>query len=146
MREEDIPQVVEIEKIAFSRPWSRSIFKATLLLPYAAYYVAVQEENEFPEAQRILGMCGVKKIFEEGEISNVAVHPDFRGNGISRKMLEMLMREAREDGVRAFTLEVRAGNSIAIRLYESLGFRTEGVRRGYYDHPVEDGLIMWQRP
>ena len=116
MREEDIPQVVEIEKIAFSRPWSRSIFKATLLLPYAAYYVAVQEENEFPEAQRILGMCGVKKIFEEGEISNVAVHPDFRGNGI------------------------------AIRLYESLGFRTEGVRRGYYDHPVEDGLIMWQRP
>ena len=146
MREEDIPQVVEIEKIAFSRPWSRSIFKATLLLPYAAYYVAVQEENEFPEAQKILGMCGVKKIFEEGEISNVAVHPDFRGNGISRKMLEMLMREAREDGVRAFTLEVRAGNSIAIRLYESLGFRTEGVRRGYYDHPVEDGLIMWQRP
>ena len=146
MREEDIPQVVEIEKIVFSRPRSRSIFKATLLLPYAAYYVAVQEENEFPEAQRILGMCGVKKIFEEGEISNVAVHPDFRGNGISRKMLEMLMREAREDGVRAFTLEVRAGNSIAIRLYESLGFRTEGVRRGYYDHPVEDGLIMWQRP
>lgn len=146
MREEDIPQVVEIEKIAFSRPWSRSIFKATLLLPYAAYYVAVQEKNDLPEAQRILGMCGVKKIFEEGEISNVAVHPDFRGNGISRKMLEMLMREAREDGVRAFTLEVRAGNSIAIRLYESLGFRTEGVRRGYYDHPVEDGLIMWQRP
>ena len=146
MREEDIPQVVEIEKIAFSRPWSRSIFKATLLLPYAAYYVAVQEENELPEAQRILGMCGVKKIFEEGEISNVAVHPDFRVNGISRKMLEMLMREAREEGVRSFTLEVRAGNSIAIRLYESLGFRTEGVRRGYYDHPVEDGLIMWQRP
>ena len=126
MREEDIPQVVEIEKIAFSRPWSKSIFKATLLLPYAAYYVAVEDA--------------------EGEISNVAVHPDFRGKGISRKMLDILMREAREDGVQAFTLEVRAGNEIAIGLYESLGFRTEGVRRGYYDHPKEDGLIMWQRP
>lgn len=182
MREEDIPQVVEIEKIAFSRPWSKSIFKATLLLPYAAYYVAVEdgessgsgedasgpseedsdsgEEASGPRGeaghslfwsdeaarQKIVGMCGVKKIFEEGEISNVAVHPDFRGKGLSRKMLEMLMSEAREDGVQAFTLEVRAGNGIAIRLYESLGFRTEGVRREYYDHPVEDGLIMWQRP
>ena len=199
MREEDIPQVVEIEKTAFSRPWSKSIFKATLLLPYAAYYVAVEdkeEENressggtlmagvsadsgkpddaleagapadsgkpdeilkagasadsgkpdENIEPGKIVGMCGVKKIFEEGEISNVAVHPDFRGKGISRKMLNILMREAREDGVQAFTLEVRAGNGIAINLYESLGFRTEGVRRGYYDHPKEDGLIMWQRP
>ena len=199
MREEDIPQVVEIEKTAFSRPWSKSIFKATLLLPYAAYYVAVEdkeEENressggtlmaggsadsgkpddalkagapadsgkpdeilkagasadsgkpdENIEPGKIVGMCGVKKIFEEGEISNVAVHPDFRGKGISRKMLNILMREAREDGVQAFTLEVRAGNGIAINLYESLGFRTEGVRRSYYDHPKEDGLIMWQRP
>ncbi len=169
MREEDIPQVVEIEKIAFTRPWSKSIFKATLLLPYAAYYVAVQDEEdgnaatlseapvekgtenaakaaEADKGGKIIGLCGVKKIFEEGEISNVAVHPDFRGNGISRKMLEILMKEAREDGVQAFTLEVRAGNNIAINLYESLGFRTEGVRRGFYDHPVEDGLIMWQRP
>lgn len=184
MREEDIPQVVEIEKTAFSRPWSKSIFKATLLLPYAAYYVAVEDKEEENressggtlmaggsadsgkpddaleagasadsgkpdknmEPGKIVGMCGVKKIFEEGEISNVAVHPDFRGKGISRKMLNILMREAREDGVQAFTLEVRAGNGIAINLYESLGFRTEGVRRGYYDHPKEDGLIMWQRP
>lgn len=187
MREEDIPQVVEIEKAAFSRPWSRSIFKATLLLPYAAYYVAVEGEDgsqpepaegqpgegkplpepsqgrtdvcgSLPEpaegqpgegespSETIIGLCGVKKIFEEGEISNVAVHPDHRGRGISRKMLETLMEEAQADGVKAFTLEVRAGNEIAIRLYESLGFRTEGIRPRFYDHPVEDGFIMWKRP
>lgn len=187
MREEDIPQVVEIEKAAFSRPWSRSIFKATLLLPYAAYYVAVEgEDGSLPEpaegqpgegkplpepsqgrtdvcgslpepaegqpgegespSETIIGLCGVKKIFEEGEISNVAVHPDHRGRGISRKMLETLMEEAQADGVKAFTLEVRAGNEIAIRLYESLGFRTEGIRPRFYDHPVEDGFIMWKRP
>ena len=91
-------------------------------------------------------MCGVKKIFEEGDISNVAVHPAHRGRGISRKMLEILMSEARADGVQAFTLEVRAGNEVAVNLYESLGFRTEGVRPRFYDDPVEDGLIMWQRP
>ncbi|SDL33643.1 ribosomal-protein-alanine N-acetyltransferase [Sarcina sp. DSM 11001] len=186
MREEDIPQAVEIEKAAFTRPWSKSIFKATLLLPYAAYYVAVEQgtverktaeqrameeeteeqgalkeetaeqrtleqgaleqgENQEPDQDRIVGICGVKKIFEEGEISNVAVHPDCRGRGISRRMLEMLIREAREDGVESFTLEVRAGNRTAIRLYESFGFRTEGVRPRFYDHPVEDGLIMWLR-
>lgn len=166
MREEDIPQAVEIEKAAFTRPWSKSIFKATLLLPYAAYYVAVEqktlkqkaleqealeqktlEQGEKPglDQDRIVGICGVKKIFEEGEISNVAVHPDCRGRGISRRMLEMLIREAREDGVESFTLEVRAGNRTAIRLYESFGFRTEGVRPRFYDHPVEDGLIMWLR-
>ena len=160
MREEDIPQVVEIEKIAFSRPWTRSIFKAVLLLPYAAYYVAVedgetgadavntvltgQESAEFVPG-KIVGVCGVKKIFEEGDISNVAVHPDYRGRGISRKMLEVLMREACEDGVQAFTLEVRAGNEIAVNLYESLGFCTEGIRPRFYEDPVEDGLIMWKR-
>ena len=142
MREEDILQAVEIEKTAFTRPWSKSIFKATLLLPYAAYYVAA-EQNE--EQEKIVGICGVKKIFEEGEISNVAVHPEYRGRGISRRMLELLIREAGKEGVESFTLEVRAGNSIAIRLYESLGFRTEGIRPRFYEHPVEDGLIMWLR-
>ena len=154
MREEDIPQVVEIETIAFSRPWTKSIFKAALLLPYAAYYVAVEDSpgrdagDSIPDniPDKVVGMCGVKKIFEEGDISNVAVHPAHRGHGISRKMLEVLMREARADGVQAFTLEVRAGNEIAVNLYESLGFRTEGIRPRFYDDPVEDGLIMWQRP
>ena len=172
MREEDIPQAVEIEQICFTRPWSKSIFKATLLLPYAAYYVAVEEDadqsaGQAPERdagqnadqpsdlspkqdavqspERIVGICGVKKIFEEGEISNVAVRPGFRGRGISRQMLETLLQEARDDGVENFTLEVRAGNDVAIRLYESLGFLTEGVRPHFYDKPVEDGLIMWLR-
>ena len=145
-----------------------TILKATLLLPYAAYYVAVEKntdpaakQNTDPDegknagpaaeqfidqsAERVVGICGVKKIFEEGEISNVAVHPGYRGRGISRQMLETLLQEARDDGVEDFTLEVRAGNDVAIRLYESLGFLTEGVRPHFYDKPVEDGLIMWLR-
>ena len=120
------PQAVEIEKAAFTRP-GRRVSSRTLLLPYAAYYVAVEqktlkqkaleqealeqealeqktlEQGEKPglDQDRIVGICGVKKIFEEGEISNVAVHPDYRGRGVSRRMLEMLIREAREGGVEA---------------------------------------------
>ena len=103
MREEDIPQVVEIERVSFSRPWTKSIFKAVLLLPYTAYYVAVEDTDsedtdsaagredpvdpedradrdrsmiDYGSAQeKIVGLCGVKKVFEEGDISNVAVHP-----------------------------------------------------------------------
>ena len=150
MREEDIPQVVEIEKIAFSRPWSKSVFKAAILLPYMAFYVAVQtggaaEDRTGKHMEKIVGMCGVKKVFEDGEISNVAVHPACRGRGISRRMLAVLMREAGDEGVTSFTLEVRAGNVPAICLYESFGFRTEGIRPRFYEDPVEDGLVMWLR-
>lgn len=168
MLKEDIPQVAEIEKIAFTRPWTKSVFNAVLLLPYAAYYVAVDTdpsagpepsvgENEGdgagPSSEtdpsagpgRIVGVCGVKKIFAEGEISNVAVHPDYRCRGICRRMLERLIKEARCDGVQAFTLEVRAGNDAAVHLYESLGFSTEGIRPRFYEKPVEDALIMWLR-
>ena len=88
---------------------------------------------------------GVRDILGEGEITNVSVLPGFRGRGISRRLLRMLLREAGERGTRVFTLEVRAGNRPAIALYESLGFRTEGVRRGFYEKPAEDALIMWKR-
>lgn len=144
MLKEDIPQAAEIEKIAFTKPWTKSVFNAVLLLPYAAYYVAVDTDS-LAGPGRIVGVCGVKKIFEEGEISNVAVHPDYRRRGICRQMLERLISEARRDGVQAFTLEVRAGNDAAVHLYESLGFSTEGIRPRFYDKPVEDALIMWLR-
>ena len=73
------------------------------------------------------------------------MRPDYRGQGIARMMLEELLGNARREGIRAFTLEVRAGNAPAIALYERLGFRTEGVRPGFYSKPKEDALIQWLR-
>ena len=125
MLKEDIPQAAEIEKIAFTRPWTKSVFNAVLLLPYAAYYVAVDTDS-LAGPGRIVGVCGVKKIFEEGEISNVAVHPDYRRRGICRQMLERLISEARRDGVQAFTLEVRAGNDAQCTFMKALDL----VRKG----------------
>ena len=143
MTKEDIEAVLEVERASFSDPWSGDAFSATLLLPYAHYYVAeVTEENG---RTRIVGECGVRDIVGEGEITNVAVHPDCRGLGIADRMLEKLLSESAEKGMTAFTLEVRAGNVPAISLYEKFGFRTEGVRAGFYKKPVEDALIMWRR-
>lgn len=139
MTKEDIAQAVEIERICFSEPWSEADYNESLLLDYAKYFVALLGDDV------IIGICGVRNLAGEGEITNVAVRPDYRGQGIARMMLEELLGNARREGIRAFTLEVRAGNAPAIALYERLGFRTEGVRPGFYSKPKEDALIQWLR-
>lgn len=143
MTAEDIAQVLEVERASFSDPWSAESFAATLLLPYAHYYVAEAETDG--GALKIVGECGVRDIFGEGEITNVAVHPGWRGLGIAAMMLGTLLEESRQKGMKAFTLEVRAGNRPAVRLYRKFGFHTEGIRADFYEKPVEDALIMWRR-
>lgn len=139
---EDIPSAQQVEQVSFSEPWTQEMFHATLLLPYAAYYVA---ELLAETGKRIVGICGVRKILGEGEITNVAVLPGFRGLRIARRMLERLIRDAQEEEVSDFTLEVREGNAPAISLYKGLGFVTEGIRKNFYTKPAEDALIMWRR-
>ena len=138
MTAEDLPQVLEIERICFSEPWTESVYRATLLLPYADYYVT-EAEGE------IIGTCGVRRIAGTGEITNVAVLPEHRGFGLARRMLAVLIEEAVRNEVEDFTLEVRAGNLPAIRTYEKLGFVVEGRRPGFYESPKEDALILWKR-
>ena len=137
----DISEVAEIEKLCFSEPWSEAVYRATLLLPYANFYVA----EEMKEGGRILGMIGLENIAGEGEISNVAVRPQCRKQGIGHALMEHVLAAGADLGIRDFTLEVRAGNTAAIALYESFRFVSEGRRRAFYDRPVEDALIMWRR-
>ena len=143
MTREDIGRALEVERACFSHPWSEDVLSAPLLLPYAYYYVAeITGENG---TSRIIGECGVRDIVGEGEITNVAVHPDWQGLGVAGKMLGTLLAQSLEKGMEAFTLEVRASNRPAIALYKKFGFRTEGIRADFYDKPVEDALIMWRR-
>ena len=76
----------------------------------------------------------------------IAVHPELRGRGLSRKLMDQLEETAREKGAEALTLEVRKSNRTAIELYKSYGFRKEAVRKNYYHDPDEDAFIMWRRP
>ena len=125
---------------------------AAVLPALYAEFVRLQEEGvcraeitEEDGTQRIVGECGVRDIVGEGEITNVAVHPDWQGFGIASRMLGDVLARSLEEGMTAFTLEVRAGNRPAIALYKKYGFHTEGIRADFYDKPVEDALIMWRR-
>ena len=93
----------------------------------------------------MLGMCGLIIGPYEAEVMNVAVHPEYRGLGISNKLMEALLDLGTKKGVSEYTLEVRVGNQAAIHLYEKFGFVGEGVRPGFYRKPTEDALIMWRR-
>ena len=93
----------------------------------------------------IIGGAGMRNIAGDGEITNVAILEEYRGRGYGKKLLTALLEEGTKMGANAFTLEVRISNTPAIRLYESLGFVSEGVRPGFYERPKEDALIMWKR-
>lgn len=138
MKEADLAGVLFVERACFSDPWSEKVYRETLALPYAFYYVAEEEG-------RIVGTAGLQVIAGEGEISNVAVLPEMRRRGTAAAILDRLLAEAEASGVTDFTLEVRAGNRPAIALYEGFGFREEGRRHGFYEHPKEDALILWKR-
>ena len=92
----------------------------------------------------ITGYAVLMISFDEATISNIAVGEPFRGQGIGEKLLRELIRRGREKGAERFTLEVRVSNSNAISLYRKLGFESVGVRKGFYERPREDALIMWK--
>ena len=142
MLESDIPQVARIEKMIFADPWSEKVYRETLKLPEAEYVVAVDGSGDEEE---IIGAAGVRNIVGTGEITNVMITPMYRGRGIARQMLTDLLDRGRKLGADDFTLEVRAGNEPAIKLYESLGFVSEGIRPGFYRNPTEDAVIYWLR-
>jgi len=101
--------------------------------------------NLFLAAERggeILGYIGLMYVLDEGYISNVAVRPDFRRQGIAESLLSALETRARGMGLAFLTLEVRAGNGPAIALYEKRGFRSVGRRKNYYEKPTEDAILM----
>ena len=139
LTEEDIIEVSRIEQETFSMPWSPDDFMEMISLDYAYYIVA-------KEGDTVLGCCGIRNMCGDGEITNVVVDAKYRKRGIAEAMLRYLMKESRSIGVRNYTLEVRESNQPAIALYEKLGFKTEGVRKGFYEKPTEDALIMWMRP
>lgn len=138
LREEDIEALAEIESETFSMPWSREDFKNLLSHSYCFYLVALAEG-------RAVGCCGYTNSFNEASIDNVVVAADFRNKGIGQAMLCELLARGEADGVEAFTLEVRVGNAPAIHVYEKFGFKSEGIRPGFYEKPREDAMIMWRR-
>lgn len=167
----DLSQAAALERECFgSEAWSEKAFEAALQDANALYLALVERpappsggepaggnmpsfqsppdaENSRPSSctGQIIGCCGIWQSFEDGEIMNVAIKPQYRRRGLAVALLHRLMEQAGERGIRNFTLEVREGNRAAIGLYQSLGFQTEGIRKNFYSNPQENALIMWKR-
>lgn len=138
MRLRDLDQVIRIERLSFSAPWSKAAFLSELLENDRARYLVARVGDQ------VVGYTGMWIILDEGHITNVAVHPHWRNRGVATHLLTALEDLAREQGVRRMTLEVRKSNVVAHTLYEKLGFRDAGIRRAYYRDNNEDAIIMWK--
>ncbi len=138
MRIEDLDWVQGIENLSFASPWSRRSFLYELTENKRAVYLVAELGG------RIAGYIGMWVICDEGHITNLAVHPDFRRQGVGSRLLEELIVAAVARGVARMTLEVRVSNLGAQQLYANYGFETVGTRRRYYRDNNEDALIMWK--
>ncbi len=138
MEKEDCRAIAQIEKMCFSCPWSEQSFLDTLEKE-TIFYLVAEKEGE------LIGYIGVWQALEEADITNIAVVPQERRRGVALQLLGCAKEEAFRRGVTALTLEVRAGNRAAVELYKKVGFVVEGVRKGYYQKPKEDALLMWNR-
>lgn len=133
---EHLDDLAELERMAFSRPWSYDALAEELQNPLAVFYVA-----EEVEAESAVAYLGMHHILDECAITNIVVHPAFRRQGIATHLLKEARDYAERHGVKRITLEVRANNGAAIALYEGLGFEKDGVRPGFYDSPKEDAAL-----
>lgn len=135
----DLEGVLEVERESFTNPWTREMY-AWELRNRAVCHIYVVRTAEC----RVAGFCAFWLVFDEIHINNVALRPACRGVGLGTALLLHVFAEGRRLGARRATLEVRAGNAEALRLYERLGFRVAGTRPGYYTNPTEDALILWR--
>jgi ribosomal-protein-alanine N-acetyltransferase len=131
----DVDEVVAIERESFSDPWTREMFRAELTEnPCARFFVAVA-------GVELIGYIGGWMVGDELEVVSLAVRPEARRRGVASRLLAHLFEHAR-GRLRRACLEVRGSNQAAIAMYERFGFRPVGVRRGYYDEPKEDAVLM----
>lgn len=137
MREEDLDSVLEVEQASFTSPWSRESLRYEMSSNTFATYLVITVD------ERVVGYVGTWLILDEGHITNVAIHPDYRRQGLASDLLEALITLVHQKGCRRITLEVRESNMSAQKLYVSLGFEPFGVRKGYYSDNGEDAVIMW---
>lgn len=138
MTAEDVDAVAAMESEIFTAPWKKEDF-ADIVYKDDRGCVVAQKAGE------IIGCVVYHNIVGDVDITNVQVKEGFRGQGIAKGLMEAAMDKARTIGGTSFTLEVRESNSAAKALYRSLGFVQEGIRRGFYEDPREDAVIMWLR-
>jgi [ribosomal protein S18]-alanine N-acetyltransferase len=133
----DLPQVIAVERRAFTTPWSLAMFVLELSKPSGLCLAAID-----PEAGRLVGYLILSRYDAVWHLMNIAVEPVRRREGIAWALLEQMIDHAGAE--QQYTLEVRTSNAPAIALYERFGFRSAGTRPRYYRDTGEDAVIMWR--
>lgn len=137
MTDKDVKGVFDISNASFSIPWSIESINGELNNPLAKYIVARDEINDL-----VVGFVGIWIVVGEGNITNIAVHPDYRGNGIGDKLLSSLINLCSDLNCTLINLEVRESNYKAQNLYKKFGFNIDGIRKGYYEDNKENAILM----
>ena len=135
MTEEDTFTVSQIEEEIFSLPWSQKSFSDACSNADNVYLVCEMDGV-------IAGYCGMWTVLGEGNITNMAVSPDYRRCGIAQTLMQAMEEYGEDKKVTSYFLEVRQSNAPAIALYEKMGYKNIGIRKRFYEKPVEDAVIM----
>ena len=136
---EDLEGVLEVEAESFTNPWTREMYAWELQNASVCHILVVRSDD-----RAVVGFCTFRLVVDEIHINNVAILPGLRGRGMGTALMHRVFEEAQRLGARRISLEVRASNEGARRLYDRLGFVVAGTRRDYYTHPVEDAAILWK--
>jgi len=140
MTSDDMPEVMELERIAFTHPWSPELLRRELSHDWST--ILLVEEELSPGVLRLLGFAIFWVVHDELHILNVATDPRQRRRGVARAVMNATLERGRQRRCVLATLEVRRGNGAALALYQSLGFRAVGVRPNYYVDESEDAIVM----
>ncbi|MEE0967856.1 MAG: ribosomal protein S18-alanine N-acetyltransferase [Clostridia bacterium] len=136
IEEKHLADIAAIEELCFSHPWSAAALK-TLVSDRGVGFAALDKESG-----RVVSYAGAVMSDYEGDVTDVATHPMFRRKGLSRGVMERLIKFVSEKGIEMLALEVRVSNDAAISLYRGLGFSIEGKRPKFYRSPTEDAYVM----
>ena len=137
---DELAAVELLQRQTFTNPWAAESIRWELEHTDVARLYVMRAPD-----QRVVAYCACWIVFDELHINSLAVDPEWRRRGLARRLLRTVLGDVIASGVQSATLEVRRSNDAARALYEGLGFRVDGVRRDYYQHPREDALILWNR-
>lgn len=136
LTEEYIDSLVRLEQLCFDEPWTKGMFLGDIKNENTVYFAAVDGNND------VIAYAGMWIAVDEGQITNVAVHPDYRCKGIAKQLLKSLYDICFKKQLCCITLEVRESNTKAIALYKNDGFESVGLRKNYYKNPIENAILM----
>jgi [ribosomal protein S18]-alanine N-acetyltransferase len=137
MRRRHIPQVLDIERQVYPRPWTMTLFLSEIVQRSTRFYIVARAHR------KVVGYAGLMVFGDEAHVTNIAVDPEVHRRKVASRLLFALVNEARRRGATACTLEVRVANHAAQSLYRQFGFAPVGIRKNYYSETGEDALIMW---